>query len=235
LSLGFTVVVIVPFSLDEAQVVILNRTVPPGCTLLSEDLTTRKGFVGDGGGVVGGGDDGGGDDGGGVVEVLPPLPEPDGCLVIVGVGVADAFGDELADANGFAVVDKLDGLAVAEELAELDGFAVADEVAELDGFAVVAELDGLAVAEELAELDGFAVVDGVAVGVGGTAKAVPVMPLESTKRPVAKPSVTGRVYADDMRTPCLWWLSRLGNVLFGIVGHIGYIGCVLVTDVPIRH
>jgi hypothetical protein len=172
------------------------------------------------------------------------------------VGVADAFGDELADgleladADGFAVVAELDGLAVVEELTELDGFAVVDEVAELDGFAVVeelaeldglavaeevAELDGLAVAEEVAELDGFAVVDGVAVGVGVAAKAVPVMPLESTKRPVAKPSVTGRVYADDMRTPCLWWLSRLGNVLFGIVGHIGYIGCLLVTDVPIRH
>jgi hypothetical protein len=103
------------------------------------------------------------------VWVLPP-PEPDDVSLVVGLGDADAFADELADADGFAVV------------------------------------------EVAAELDGLAVVDGVGVGVeaeaGVAAKAVAATPLEITKRPVARPSVTGRVYAGGIRTPYLWWLSR---------------------------
>lgn len=215
LSLRFTVVVIVPFSLEEAQAEILNRTVPPGCTLLSEAATARDGCVSVG---VGDGDDVGLLLGGGlglVVEVLP-LPEPDDVLPIVGVGVADAVADALglAAANGFAVLEEVVGLDgfVLEEVAELDGLAV--ELAELDGFTVV----------EVAELDGFTVVDGVAVGVGVAAKAVAVTPLEITKRPVARPSVTGRVCADGIRTPCLCWLSRLGDLLFGIVVTLGTTG-----------
>jgi hypothetical protein len=51
------------------------------------------------------------------------------------------------------------------------------------------------------EVDGFAVGDGVAAVVA--ARADVVMPLDTTKMPVAKPSVTGRECADRMRTPCL--------------------------------
>jgi hypothetical protein len=159
--------------------------------------------------------------------VLPPLPEPDGVLLVVGLGVGDAVADGLTDVKAFAAVDRVPeldgfaveelaelGFAVLEEAAEFDGLAVVEEVAELDGFVAVelAELDGFAVAEEVAELGGFAEVDGVAVGVGAAAKAVAVTPLEITKRPVARPSVTGRVCADGIRTPCLWWLSRLGGM-----------------------
>ena len=46
--------------------------------------------------------------------------------------------------------------------------------------------------------DGVAEADGVVA-----AMAVPVMPLEITKRPVARPSVSGRACGDRMRTPCL--------------------------------
>ena len=47
-------------------------------------------------------------------------------------------------------------------------------------------------------LDGVTEADGVVA-----AMAVPVIPLEITKRPVARPSVTGRACGDRMRTPCL--------------------------------
>jgi hypothetical protein len=71
----------------------------------------------------------------------------------------------------------------------------------------LAEVVAFGVLDELVELDGFALLDGVAVGVA--ARAEVVMPLEITKMPVAKPSVTGRECADRMRTPCLCLLSRL--------------------------
>jgi hypothetical protein len=66
-----------------------------------------------------------------------------------------------------------------------------------------AMLDATEVADGAGVADASAL-DGVAVAVGVVAaRAVPATPLEITKRPVARPSVTGRAYADRMRTPCL--------------------------------
>jgi hypothetical protein len=48
-------------------------------------------------------------------------------------------------------------------------------------------------------VDGFAVGDGVAAVVA--ARADVVMPLETTRMPVAKPSVTGRECGDRMKSP----------------------------------
>lgn len=54
-------------------------------------------------------------------------------------------------------------------------------------------------------LDGVAVAVGAAVAVGvAAARAVPLIPLEMTKIPVAaRPSVTGRACGDRMKAPCL--------------------------------
>ena len=122
--------------------------------------------------------------------------------VAVGVGVGVGVG-LVAEGDG-------DGAAL-EGVAGLPGTVAAGEddlvaVALLDGVTllVAAALDdaaALLVAAALLEalvLDGAAEADGVAA-----AMAVPVIPLEMTKRPVARPSVTGRVCGDRMRTPCL--------------------------------
>jgi hypothetical protein len=89
-------------------------------------------------------------------------------------------------------------VGVLDALAKVVTFGVLDGLAELDGFRAL----GAGV-----EVDGFAVEDGVAVGDGVAAvvaaRADVVMPLDTTKMPVAKPSVTGRECADRMRTPCL--------------------------------
>ena len=116
----------------------------------------------------------------------------------VGVGVVD--GDVEGDVDGLVG----DAVGVARGFVEPAG--VLDAVAEVVAFGVADALGELEAVTELAaagvEVVGVAVVDGVAVGVVA-ARAEVVMPLEITKMPVAKPSVTGRECADRMRTPCL--------------------------------
>ena len=119
-----------------------------------------------------------------------------GVLVPVGVGVAlvDGVGDVALVAVGLGL-----GAAVGEEdfTAVGVGEAASEEGIRADGVGdAAAVLDGAGVADALAA-------DGVGVAVGVAARAVPVTPLEITKRPVARPSVTGRACADRMRTPCL--------------------------------
>ena len=119
-----------------------------------------------------------------------------GVLVPVGVGVAlvDGVGDVALVAVGLGL-----GAAVGEEdfTAVGVGEAASEEGSRADGVGdAAAVLDGAGVADAL-------VADGVGVAVGVAARAVPVTPLEITKRPVARPSVTGRACADRMRTPCL--------------------------------
>ena len=123
-----------------------------------------------------------------------------GVLVPVGVGVGvgavlvDGVGDVALVAVGLGL-----GAAVGEEdfTAVGVGEAAGEEVSRAAGVGdAAAVLDGAGVADAL-------VADGVGVAVGVAARAVPVTPLEITKRPVARPSVTGRACADRMRTPCL--------------------------------
>ena len=119
-----------------------------------------------------------------------------GVLVPVGVGVAlvDGVGDVALVAVGLGL-----GAAVGEEdfTAVGVGAAASEEGSRAAGVGdAAAVLDGAGVADAL-------VADGVGVAVGVAARAVPVTPLEITKRPVARPSVTGRACADRMRTPCL--------------------------------
>ena len=108
-----------------------------------------------------------------------------GVAVAVGVGVgvgvvAEGDGEALGPAAG------LPG-ALAVGAADVDAAGV-DAAAVLDAAGVLAA----------PVPDGVAEADGVVA-----AMAVPVMPLEITKRPVARPSVTGRACGDRMRTPCL--------------------------------
>jgi hypothetical protein len=101
-------------------------------------------------------------------------------------------------------VDGLVGDAVGVARGLVDPAGVLDALAEVVAFGVVDALAELEAFRELAagvEVDGFALGDGVAAVVA--ARAEVVMPLEMTKMPVAKPSVTGRECADRMRTPCL--------------------------------
>ena len=119
-----------------------------------------------------------------------------GVLVPVGVGVAlvDGVGDVALVAVGLGL-----GAAVGGEdfTAGGVGEAAGEEGITAAGVGdAAAELDGAGVADAL-------VADAVGVAVGVLARAVPVTPLEITKRPVARPSVTGRACADRMRTPCL--------------------------------
>jgi hypothetical protein len=109
------------------------------------------------------------------------------------------------------------GLAVGVALGEVVAWVALGELAASVALAVLA-----------------AAVDAVAVG-EAAASAVPVAPLEITKRPVARPTVTGRECADRMRTPCLWLLSQLENVLPGMLCHLGGSRRFLVAHVPIRH
>jgi hypothetical protein len=175
LLLAITAAVTVPGSAEEAPAVILKNTVLPGCTLLSEAVTLTVGFVGGVGVGVG-------------VGVVDGVVE--GGVVEGGVvegGVAGLVGDAVGVARG-----RVDPAGVLVALAEVVVFGVLDALAELDAFTAL----GAGV-----EVDGFAVGDGVAAVVA--ARADVVMPLEITKMPVAKPSVTGRECGDRMRTPCL--------------------------------
>jgi hypothetical protein len=146
----------------------------------------------------------------------------------VGVGVAVAVDElvGLGEAVALVVLGVL--LAVAEGellLAAAEG-EVVDAAAE-------GELLALVVAVAVA-LDGPDADEVAAMG-GEAAMAVPVTPLAMTKTPVARPMVTGLECADRMRTPCLSWLSRLGNVLSGMLCHSGVSRCLLVEDASIRH
>jgi hypothetical protein len=164
---------------------------------------------------------------GGLVALteLPPEPEPplEPVLLGVGVGVALVVGSlalgELALgelALGELALGVLDAW-VAVALLEAEALAAAEELA-------VEELDERADAEGLADADGET-----------AAMAVPVTPLVITNRPVARPTVAGRECADRMRTPCLWWLSRLENVPSRTLRHSGCLGWLLIAYVPIRH
>ncbi len=174
-ALGVSVVVIVPPSAEVDQAEILNSTVLPACTVLPDAVTASEGFVG--------------------ADVPVPLG------VGVGVTLADGVGDaalvvEVELGLGSAAGEEDFGAAGVDEAGEEDFVAAGagDAVAVLDATEVA---DGAGVADALA-LDGT----GVAVGVVA-ARAVPATPLEITKRPVARPSVTGSACADRMRTPCL--------------------------------
>ena len=172
---GVSVVTIVPPSAEADQAEILNSTVLPGCTLLADAVTASEGF--DGAGV--------------------PVP------LEVGVGVA--LADEVGDA-ALVGVEPCVGSAAGEEdfvAAGVDEAAGGEDFVAAGVGDAAAMLDATEVADGAGVADASAL-DGVAVAVGVVAaRAVPATPLEITKRPVARPSVTGRAYADRMRTPCL--------------------------------
>jgi hypothetical protein len=149
-------------------------------------------------------------------------------VVGVGVGVADVV--PLAEGVGVAELVALVVLGVLLAVADGDVLALtAAADGEADG-----EAEGDALALTLAEPEE----DGVADGDGdddGDVAAMAVTPLVRTKRPVARPTVTGLECADRMRTPCLSWLSRLENVLSGLLCAYGVSRCLSVEDAPIRH
>jgi hypothetical protein len=172
---GVSVVTIVPPSAEADQAEILNSTVLPGCTLLADAVTASEGF--DGAGV--------------------PVPLEVG----VGLALADGVGDA-----ALVGVEPCVGSAVGEEdfvAAGVDEAAGEEDFVAAGVGDAAAVLDATEVADGAGAADALAL-DGVAVAVGVVAaRAVPATPLEITKRPVARPSVTGRACADRMRTPCL--------------------------------
>jgi hypothetical protein len=100
------------------------------------------------------------------------------------------------------------GAGVVEAAVALGELAAWVALGELAASVAVAAWEAVAVPEAAAE----------AVAVGeAAASAVPVTPLETMKRPVARPTVTGRECADRMRTPCLWllrsWIRTLRDVV----------------------
>jgi hypothetical protein len=145
----------------------------------------------------------------------------------VGVGVGVAAGLVALTALPVGPVPVTVGVAVGElALAVGELAAAAGELA-----AAVAELVALTAAE-LTVPDADADAD---AGGEVEARAVPVTPLVMTKRPVARPTVTGRECADRMRTPCLSWLSRLESILAGMLCQSGGSRCFLVVRASIRH
>jgi hypothetical protein len=154
----------------------------------------------------------------------------------LGVGVAlvlvDGVGVGVGVAAGLALtvlpvgpVPVAVGVAVGELAVAVGELAAA--VGELVAVAVEGELVAL-VAAELTVPDADADADAVAGG-EVEARAVPVTPLVMTKRPVARPTVTGRECADRMRTPCLSWLSRWESVLAAMLCQSGGSRCLLVV------
>jgi hypothetical protein len=125
-----------------------------------------------------------------------------GVAVGVGVGVglvAEGDGEALGPAAGLPVA-----LAVGVDAAAVLDAVGVDAAAVLDAVGVDAAAVLDAVGVDAAGVLAAPVPDGVAEADGVVAAmAVPVMPLEITKRPVARPSVTGRACGDRMRTPCL--------------------------------
>ena len=159
----------------------------------------------------------------------------------VGVGVAlvlvDGVGVGVGVAAGFVALTVLPvgpvpvavGVVVGELAVAVGELAAA--VVELVAVAVEGELVALVAAElTVPDADAEAVAGGEV-----EARAVPVTPLVMTKRPVARPTVTGRECADRMRTPCLSWLSRLESVLAGMLCQSGGSRCLLVVRGSIRH
>src|ERR1700761_1396678 len=157
--------------------------------------------------------------------------------VALGVGVGAAVAEPVGLGEAVALVVLLaagegEGLAATEgEVFDTaaDGEAAADgelaeAAAEGDVVALVAETLAVPEAEEVAVAGGEL-----------AAMAVPVTPLVMTKRPVARPTVTGLECADRIRTPCLSWLSRRENVLSRMLCHSGVSRRLLVEDAPIRH
>jgi hypothetical protein len=190
--------------------VIRYRIVAPGCTLVAEAVTAMFAAAAGVGGGVG-------------------LP----LVLVVGVGV----GVGVAGLVALTTLPALPGLL---PLAEPVPVTVGVGVGELAALVAAGELAGAVAEAELAawvsvalavpEAAGDAEADGELA-----ARAVHVAPLVMTKRPVARPTVTGRECGDRMRTPCLLWLSRLENIPFGTVCHSEGSRCLLVTTAPIRH
>jgi hypothetical protein len=154
----------------------------------------------------------------------------------VGVGVAAGLVALIVAPAGPVPVAVGEAVGVAvDELAVAVG-ELAAAVAELGAWAADGELVALVVAElTVPDADAETVADGVEVDGVVVARAVPVTPLVMTKRPVARPTVTGRECADRMRTPCLSWLSRRENALAGMLCQSGGSRCFLVVRAPIRH
>ena len=131
-----------------------------------------------------------------------------GASVGVGVALADGVGDvalvavELGFGSAVGVVDFTVGVGEAAGAEDVGGAGVGDAAAVLDATGVA----------DASVLD----------GVGVAARAVPAAPLEITKRPVARPSVTGRAYADRMRTPCLVSCDCWECALRNVVSSLGY-------------
>jgi hypothetical protein len=130
----------------------------------------------------------------------------------LGVGVALVLVEGVGVGVGVGVAAV--GVALGELAVAVGELAAG--VVELGAWAAVGELVAL-VAAELTVPDADAEMETVADGVVAdgvvVARAVPVTPLVMTKRPVARPTVTGRECADRMRTPCLSWISRRESVL----------------------
>ena len=168
-ALGVRVVAIVPFSADVDQAEMRNRTVPPGCTLVPEAVTATAGFVGVAVAVGVG------------VGWASGSAWRSGAALFVGVAVG---ADEVAVAVGRAGGG---GGAAAVDAAAVDVAAVGDAAALEDATLADGEVEALALLDAPVA-DGVAVADGEAA-----ARAVPLIPLEITKIPVAaRPSVTGR-------------------------------------------
>jgi len=109
---------------------------------------------------------------------------------------------------GFVVEEAAGLLAAGEDdltAALSDAVALSDAARLLDAAGV----------RDAPVLDGVTEADGVVA-----AMAVPVMLPEITKRPVARPSVSGRACGDRMRTTCLCAVTS-GFVRFGIRRHLG--------------
>lgn len=152
----------------------------------------------------------------------------------VGVGVAAGLVAVIVAPAGFVPVAV--GVAVGE-LAAAD-VELAAAVGDLVAWAAEDELVAWIAAELTvpdADADAPTVADGVVVDGVVVARAVPVTPLVMTKKPVARPTVTGRECADRMRTPCLSWLSRRESVLAGMLCQSGGSRCLLVVPASIRH
>jgi hypothetical protein len=137
----------------------------------------------------------------------------------VGVGVGVAAGVVALIVAPVGPVPVVVGVALGELAVAVGELAAG--VVELGAWAAVGELVALVAAEltvpdadaEMETVADGVVADGVVADGVVVARAVPVTPLVMTKRPVARPTVTGRECADRMRTPCLSWISRRESVL----------------------
>jgi hypothetical protein len=194
LALGVSLAAIEPLAAADRvlQAEMRNRIVPPACTLVAEGVTVMSAV--------------------GVVVVL-----------VVGVGVGVGGSVALAELPldpplvPLDVVLVADGVGVGEDAVALGELAAWVALGELAAWVALGELAAsVAVAAWVALAVPEAEVEAEADG-ETAASAVPVTPLETMKRPVAKPTVTGRECADRMRTPCLCccrsWKRALRDVV----------------------